>query len=332
MSVHTQDIIRKLLHDSLSGEEKDKLLSRRAVVSHLERQWNDRELPDFGSEQVDAGRIWRNIASELWGPDKPVRNTAFFYKIYSVAASVLLLVGAGLGWKLFTQPQPVAPVVYIASSGLRSMQNVTLADGSTVNLGPNSRLVYPAAFTGARREVELDGQAFFDVAKDPARPFVVKNNDMRITALGTAFEVFNYATGKTAEAVLLNGRIEVSVTRRNSGRESNSTVYLTPDKKLVFHKKHREISVDTVDADAYTAWRKSGSLSFQNEKLSVILPRLEQWYGWKIRCPYAIREKYRFTFKVHDEPLERILEMLHESSPLCYKKADEDTYLLYSIN
>lgn len=332
MSVHKQDIIRKLLHDSLSGEEKDKLLSRRAVVSQFEKQWNDNESPGFGCEQVDADRIWKNIAGELWGTQKPKKNAALFYKIYSVAASVLLFIGAGAGWKHFTKPQPAASVIYSASSGLRNMQTITLADGSTVNLGPNSRLVYPAEFTGACREVVLDGQAFFEVAKDPGHPFVVKNNDMRITALGTAFEVFDYEKEKTAETVLLNGRIEVTVTGRNNGREGRSTVYLTPDKKLVLDKERREIAVDTVDADSYTAWRKSGSPSFRNEKLSVILPRLEQWYGWKIRCPYATGEAYRFTFKVHDESLERILCMLCESSPLRYKKADEDTYLLYLIN
>lgn len=332
MSVHNQDIIRKLLQDSLSGEEKDKLLSHRPVVSHFEMQWSDSELSGFGSEQVDAGRIWKNIAGELWGTNKPVKNAALFYKIYSVAASFLLLVGMGTGWKFLTESEAPARVVYVASSGLRTMQTVRLADGSTVRLGPGSRLVYPAEFTGAHREVELDGQAFFEVAKDPSHPFVVKNNDLRITALGTAFEVFNYAKEEQAETVLLNGRVEVSVAGSRSGREAGSTVYLTPDKKFTFEKNRREISVDSVDADKYTAWRKSGSLSFENEKLSVILPRLEQWYGCKIQCRHDILEKYRFTFKVHDESLKRILYMLRESSPLRYKQADESTYQLYSLN
>ncbi|MCC8172772.1 MAG: FecR domain-containing protein, partial [Parabacteroides sp.] len=270
MSVHQQDIVKKLLHDSLSGEEKDKLLSRGTIVSHFERQWNDNELPDFDSGQVDSGRIWKNIAGRLWGANKPVKNTALFYKIYSLAASFLLLIGAGLGWKLITEPPSSSPVIYIASSGLRSMQTIRLADGSTVNLGPDSRLMYPAAFTGARREVELDGQAFFEVAKDAGHPFVVKNNRMQITALGTAFEVFGYAKDEKAETVLLNGRIEVSVAGNPSGRNGISTLCLTPDKKLVLDKKSHEISVDTVDADKYTAWRKSGSLSFENENLEVI--------------------------------------------------------------
>lgn len=78
------------------------------------------------------------------------------------------------------------------ASGVRCIESVSLSDGTTVRMGPNSQLIYPKSFDGKTRDVELKGQAFFDVAKDRERPFTVHTKNMDVTALGTAFEVFNY--------------------------------------------------------------------------------------------------------------------------------------------
>ena len=74
-------------------------------------------------------------------------------------------------------------------SGIQNIKSLQLPDGSTVQLGPGSKLIYPSEFEGHEREVQLEGQAFFDVHKDARHPFVVKTKDMKVTALGTAFEM-----------------------------------------------------------------------------------------------------------------------------------------------
>ena len=78
-------------------------------------------------------------------------------------------------------------------------------------MGPGSRLTYPASFSGKTREIRLDGQAFFDVAKNREKPFIVHTEDMSVEALGTAFELFSYNMENKMEAILLNGKIKVSV-------------------------------------------------------------------------------------------------------------------------
>ena len=83
-----------------------------------------------------------------------------------------------------------------------------------------------------------------------------------------------------------------------------------------------------MDADKYTAWRKQKMLSFENEKLSMIIPRLEQWYGRKVMCQKDLADKYRFTFKVRDESLEKILMLIQLSSPLKYKEIEDGNYSL----
>ena len=96
--------------------------------------------------------------------------------------------------------------IYVMASGVRCIEPVSLSDGTTVRMGPNSQLIYPKSFDGKTRDVELKGQAFFDVAKDRERPFTVHTKNMDVTALGTAFEVFNYDSESKLETILLNGR------------------------------------------------------------------------------------------------------------------------------
>lgn len=324
-----KDTIKKLLNDTLSPQEKEELLTRKPVINHLARQWAD--TPDFArSEKADEERIWKNICKELWGEVRKNRQLTF-YKIYSIAASVLLLVGIAAAF-YYTPEKVPAVQMYVASSGIQNMQTVYLADGSVVKMGPASKLTYPEEFASGKRVVELSGQAFFEVAKDADRPFVVKSKGLEVTALGTAFEVFSYDQEEKMESVLLNGRIQVDMFGEPASGKPSRTVYLTPDKKLTFTKSSQEVTVETVDADKYTAWRHTGMLCFENEPLSVILPRLEKWYGRKIYCRKDVLEKYRFTFKVRDESLERILYMFRESSPLRYEKAGEEDYNLYSLN
>ena len=103
---------------------------------------------------------------------------------------------------------------------------------------------------------------------------------------------------------------------------------LSPDEKIVHDRWADSTYIQPVDADKYTAWRKQKILSFENEKLSMIIPRLEQWYGRKVMCQQDLADKYRFTFKVRDESLERILFIMGESSPLGYQKTTNGNFVI----
>lgn len=316
MENEEKDLVKKLLHDALSFQEKEDLLSRAPVDRHLRRQWEG-GAPDFArTEKVDGSRIWRRIDRIVWRtvPAGRVR----FVRWCRIAAAVLLLAALG-GAAGYRWSRNEVEMRYIASSGVRHTESITLPDGSIVQLGAGSRLTYPGRFTGGERRVELSGQAFFEVAKDKTKPFIVHMTDMDVTVLGTAFEVFSSERETQAETILLNGRVRVDVAGED-GSSAGGPVYLSPDEKLTFDKTARQVRVEKVDADKYTAWRIDGTLRFENEKLSVILPRLERWYGCRIDCPRAVAEKYRFTFQVHDESPERLLYMFSQSAPLTYRK------------
>ena len=315
-------ILKKLMQDALTEEERIALQSSRRVTKEMERQWNN--APDaVESDRPDEPSIWRNICKEVWQHDEG--RKVVFYKIYSMVASILLVLGVA-GTVYFALQDKANVPMYVVSSGIQNMESVSLPDGTKVQMGPGSRLTYPARFSGKTREITLDGQAFFDVAKNREKPFIVHTEDMSVEALGTAFELFSYNMENKMEAILLNGKIKVSVENKETNQMKE--YFVSPDEKILVDRQTGKITKQIVDADKYTAWRKQKMLSFENEKLSMIIPRLEQWYGRKVMCQKDLVDKYRFTFKVRNESLDRILFMIKASSPLQYKEEKNGDYTL----
>lgn len=315
-------ILKKLMQDALTEEERIALQSSRRVTKEMERQWNN--VPDaVGSDCPDEPSIWRNICREVWSHGEGQK--VVFYKIYSMVASILLVLGVA-GTAYFALQDRANVPMYVVSSGIQNMESVSLPDGTTVQMGPGSRLTYPASFSGKTREITLTGQAFFDVAKNREKPFIVHTEDMSVEALGTAFELFSYDMENKIEAILLNGKIKVSVADKKTNKMREYLV--SPNEKILMDRQSGKITKQIVDADKYTAWRKQKMLSFENEKLSMIIPRLEQWYGRKVMCQKDLADKYRFTFKVRDESLDRIFYMIEASSPLQYKELENGDYIL----
>jgi len=314
--IKDKNILNKLLNDDLSLNEKDELNASKSFSSMLEKQWTNTSDVIY-KDETNAERIWSRIRGEVWDNNQTKRF--LYFKLYSIAATILLVLGiSSMTWML-TQ-KPYSSTMFVVYSGIQNIKSIGLPDGSSVQLGPGSKLTYPSQFSGKKREVLLEGQAFFDVQKDGHHPFVVKTKDMDVTALGTAFEVYSYNLNNNVEAILLNGKIQINTQIENMKGE----VVLLPNEKLTYSRLTRKMVIEKVDASKYSDWRKHGILSFENEKLSMIIPRLEQWYGRKVMCEKDIADKYRFTFKVRDESLERILYILNSSSPVKYKKVGEN--------
>jgi ferric-dicitrate binding protein FerR (iron transport regulator) len=313
------EIATKLIDDRLNPVEEDAVLTSPAVTEKMREQWDT--APDRAkSDKIDGSHIWKDIRRKTFR--KIPTNKVRLYQFVAWAASLLLLLGVtGSAYFLFNKEKPAS--YYIVHSGILNISTVRLPDGTSVRLGSGSKLTYPTDFREGKREIWLDGQAFFDVTSDKEKPFVVHTAQMDVEALGTAFEIFTYAEDNFMEAILLNGKIKVSLADRK-----DTSFILMPDDKITYHKSDDKVILSQVDANNYTSWRR-GILSFENEKLSMIIPRLEQWYGRKIFMDKELGEAYKFTFKVRDEPLERILYIMKESSPVRYKKSEDEEFVLF---
>lgn len=322
MNEDKKNKLKNLMHDALDEQEKQLLMQEPNVEKLMHAQWEE-DLDINLSDHFVENRIWKKITHRI--NRRAASNQLLIYKIIVIAASFLLLIATGS--LVYFNKQQSEQYMYIVSSGVCSIESVSLPDGTEVKLGPNSRLTYPSNFNGKTRDVNLIGQAFFSVAKDKEKPFTVHTDNMDVTALGTSFEVFNYEYENRIEAILLEGKVRVGL-GNNIDSKQRKEIILTPDEMLVYDKSDQTVRVKNVNAESYSGWKNLGILSFENERLSTIISRLEPWYGRKIKCPEDIAEEYRFTFKVRDESLERILFMLNNSSPVKYKEINGD-YELY---
>lgn len=318
-------LIKKLLTDSLSPEERAKLNELGLVGKVIKAQWEETSglYTDDAKEKRILNKVLRDIKRD---------NTPRFVKTisrYSWVASLALLLICGTLSVVLATRSANPEMMYVMNSGRQSMDSVRLPDGTFVMLNAGSRLTYPEKFTGKNREVTLSGQAFFKVHKDAVHPFIVKTKDMNVTALGTSFEVFSFDKDKNVETVLLSGSVKVE-TKNDTDERVTGEYILKPNEKLTY-VENGLVKIEEVDADTYSAWRVGGRLSFKNEKLSMILPRLEKWYGQKIECSEKIADHYRFTFTVRTEPLDLILNIMSHSAPLNYKLKSNEEYVLEEL-
>lgn len=149
---------------------------------------------------------------------------------------------------------------------------LTLSDGTKVWLNAGSSITYPTFFSGKDRTVTVNGEAYFEVAKDKSRPFLVKANEMGIAVLGTRFNINAYVDEPSIRATLLEGSIKVS-------RESQTRI-LTPGQQALVKEVIRV--VDDANLEQVMAW-KNGLFNFNNADLGTVLRLLSRWYDVDIR-------------------------------------------------
>ncbi|GEP94710.1 FecR family protein [Chitinophaga cymbidii] len=150
---------------------------------------------------------------------------------------------------------------------------LTLPDGTKVWLNSVSSLRYPVAFSGKERVVELQGQAYFEIAQHPGQPFRVKVGDMEALVLGTHFDIMAYDDEHTINTTLVEGALQV--------KQGQATQLLRPGQQAVRDNATGKLSVRKADIEKATAW-KSGFFEFDDAGLPAIVRQLSRWYDVEI--------------------------------------------------
>lgn len=189
-----------------------------------------------------------------------------------VAASAVILLGIGfslyLKWNTPAQTHPVTLLEKHTDWGQKL--SLTLSDGTEVRLNSGSTLKFPERFTGNIRKVELSGEAFFNVSKNPERPFVITSGEVRTTVLGTSFNINTFPDSPAVTVTVATGKVKVA-----SGQHA---VFLGPDEQGVFDKTTNRISRKKTDISNFIQW-KDGIIRFEDTSLSEVTKVLEAWYG-----------------------------------------------------
>jgi len=242
---------------------------------------------------------------------------------------------------------------YVSSYGIQEPPNIVitrpgsrtkllLPDGTTVWLNASSKLSYNNDFLKKGRHVQLDGEAYFEVAPNADQPFMITTDAMNVKVLGTAFNLRAYAGDKEAEAVLITGKIEVQVTRRPEERyllrpfekiavlDKKNTI--VNDISLKKNEKSLVISnINFCDKDstiAETAW-VDNKLIFNGEHLSDLATRMERWFGTQIIVKDSSLQKFRVSGSFKNESLEDALKALSLITGCKYKLEAHQVILQY---
>lgn len=179
---------------------------------------------------------------------------------------------------------------------------VNLADGSKVHLHPGSKLHFPNKFVGNERVVTLEGEAYFEVTHNPAKPFIVKTESGMMTkVLGTEFDFTAYAD-KPASVTLVKGKVEVVSASRKT--------MLTPGKQAIL-QADGEMAVNEVDTEPFTLWR-DGYLFYDNVPMDEILEDIGKYYNMSVKCLNPNIHAYRLRFMVkRDETIQETIDALN---------------------
>lgn len=334
-----QELLRRYTEDKCTPEEIRGVESwladpaNEAVVETKMRAYWD-ALPQY-SPTPDLSPLLANIIDQIEngqaekGKVEPValghKHRLLFLKIAAVFL-VLMVSLAALYLsqeRSFTPEQTQAWVQQheeISASGLAS--EIILEDGTHVWLNAQSTLKYAKTFEANKREVYLEGEAYFDVAEDKTRPFIVYTNDIHITVLGTAFTVKAYKDDATSETVLVRGKVLVE----KQNLLTRETRQLKPNERAVFDRASKEISVSNVTATNFTTWRE-GTLRFESEPISNVLRTLQRWYDVKIIFQDQPQSTCVLTARIQNETLEETLELLRFSTGVEYEMAGDTVYL-----
>lgn len=324
------NIIINYLNGSASNEEKQQFFIWLA------------QSPDNKEEFISIKKIWaltskqKNFEKITWTDLKPLvkkqsKTKTLNYQLLKQASIFILLIGLGavLQYLVSQQLYPnkfIYPDNYYVKAPLGQMTNLELPDGSLVMLNSGTTITYSGDFSSGKREVYIEGEAFFDVKKDSKHPFVVKSKLLDVKVYGTNFNVNAYPNDKTFSATLVEGSISVL------NKEGQEIGMLTPGDKAYFSENQVNVSVSKVDTEIYTSW-KEGLVTYRNEKLEDIAKQIERWYNVEIIIQKeGLGDERYFGSILKNKPIDQILEVLKLTTSFQYEivpRANEPTLIYW---
>ena len=244
-------------------------------------------------------------------------NSATIHKIIGSAALVAILVSLSF---LFnndpTATEVTESTMVMTETLVGEFRTIELSDGSKIMLNANTSLSYPQTFSNEIREVSLQGEAFFDIAHNSDRPFVVNTeNGMKIHVLGTTFNVKSYPEDQNIETTLVSGKVRVIE------EKDNKTVVLNPSQRATYVKNEDKIIIEKVQANNLTAWRQ-GKLIYDETPIREVIGDLKRKYKVSITVESPEIMNYEYTGAFDNLSIEQIMALFEVSSPIKYKLND----------
>jgi ferric-dicitrate binding protein FerR (iron transport regulator) len=199
---------------------------------------------------------------------------------------------------------------------------VVLPDGSKAWINSGSVLKYRNSFNAKVREVDLEGEAYFEVTKDPSRMFRVNTGIIDVEVYGTAFDIKNYDDENKVEVTVETGKVGLV-------KDGIKLTELTKGKQAIYNEENNQIQLSSPKVDVVTAW-KNNELIFDGTPFEEVIRYLERWYGVKITIEEKMKNKHNYTFRVKTESFRELMNLLKEITPLEYKIDGKNVTIRYA--
>lgn len=298
--------IENLLQDYFAGqlseiEEKELLLwleadeANKKKFSEMADWWAIAHVPLFKSNMKSD---FRDHFGNLTGKPLPLKNNRLFNpRIWGkIAASVLLLVSISITsyyvGKSDQKPEKEQIAWFETVTPAGSQSKVVLPDHSVVWINARSSLKYNLNFNKQTREVSLAGEAYFEVAKDSLRPFVVKSGTLNVKVLGTSFNVKAYENEETIDVALVTGKVNISLT--DDKEEKAKEIVLAPNRMMSYNKETSQVKMTKVNGASMFAWTH-GRIEFDEQPFDRIARDLERKFNVQIRINSKFLHKEIFS-------------------------------------
>lgn len=301
----------------------------------LIREWADNKLTQSNlslsqpEQQAIKKRIWTSIhRNTLSKQSFIVRHN--WARISAVAASILLAIMASLFiWRqqiakrseraVSHQGEELKGTINVKNTS-KKPQKIPLKDGSYVVLNAQSTISYPEHFGEKTRQVYLQGEAFFDVKKDPSRPFIVHTGNLVTQVLGTSFTVKSYDAAKTIEVLVTRGRVSVYEASEKASQGRNGVI-LIPNQKITFDKASQKLTPSLVEAPSLVQPPETRTnFVFDRVPLDQVLATLRKAYGIEFVVESPSLSHCVFNGDLNDLPLYVQLDLICKSVNARYER------------
>ena len=309
------------IRDTWNSIEVEKELDEHKIQADLKRVM----------DRIDVGQDHAIGKAKTW----QIRRNWF------LRVAAVFVIGFSASWLVFRgvdslEPRDVAYNVIETPRGSSTIIN--LPDGSKIWLNADSKLKYPQKFSQNQRAVYLEGEAFFEVAKEKKRQFLVRTPDLTVKVFGTSFNVKSYPDENTTETTLVEGSISIYKTSTN-GQAIGREIKMDPNQRIVLYKvqgnstpsesipekiknvparKAKLVLSKSIDTKRFTSW-KDGELIIKSEPMVKLAVKLERRYNVKIHFESEDIKLIRFTGTIENETIEQVMAAIKLASSIDYR-------------
>ncbi|OFY41674.1 MAG: hypothetical protein A2X18_10100 [Bacteroidetes bacterium GWF2_40_14] len=313
------ELILKYISGLASDDEKNQVLDwidqndeNKKLYSQLKNYWVLEGIKslDASKETSESKASFRNNKRKYY---------TSLSEIYRIAAVLILALSLFGAYMLFgnkekeEDKQVMATFEYIVNTGVKGIVN--LPDGSKIWLNSSSSIKCPEKFSSDKREIEIEGEGYFEVVSDKNWPMYVKTSKgYTVKVTGTSFNLSSYSNDNKLIVTLISGKISLL-------HQDKKEIIMHPAEELVIPDEQKPTLVKNANIEYNTAW-KEGYLLFDDSPMDEVIKKMERWYGVKFTINNSSILNYRFTANFKSESITQVLEILRLSSNIKYNIDD----------